>query len=251
MRSKPDNSRDAGRDAGRDARWRRRKEERPDEILRAALKCFAERGFAATRLDEIAARAGVTKGTVYLYFRSKEELFKSVVRQEIIVNIDNLAKIAADQSKSGTELLEQVIQFQAKILSSSEVSALPKLIIAEGGNFPEIAQFYFDEVASRAFELFGSILQRGIDRGEFRHVNVEDAVKCVIAPLLFVVIWKHAAQPYTEKRIEIDSLLQTHLELILRGLSKDPNNLNLRSSDDYKRPGENVRQDRGKIEAQS
>jgi AcrR family transcriptional regulator len=225
--TKPENTKVTDRPDKTNARWRRRKEARPDEILKAALECFAERGFAATRLDEIAARAGVTKGTLYLYFRSKEEIFKSVVRKEIVVNLDNLATIAADQSKSGTDLLKQLLQIQTRILSSSQVSALPKLILAEGGNFPEIAQFYFDEVASRGFEIVSGILQRGIDRGEFRQVNVEDAVKCIIAPLLLVVIWKHSVQPFTKKKIEIDSLFQTHLELILRGLSKDPKNLKL------------------------
>jgi AcrR family transcriptional regulator len=203
-----------------DTRWLRRKEARPGEILKAALECFAESGFAATRLDEIAARAGVTKGTLYLYFQSKEDIFKSVVREEIVKNIARVEEIAADSSHSSTETLKQMFSFWAQIFLTTQIGALPKLILSEGRKFPEISRFYMEEVIQRAFRILGGVLQRGIDRGEFRVVDVENAVKCLIAPAIFSVLWKHSLEPHTDKKLDVELLFQTHFDLILHGLSK-------------------------------
>src|SRR5579862_507626 len=129
-------------------RWRRRKEARPAEILEAALASFKERGFAATRLEDVAARAGVTKGTIYLYYPSKEELFKAVVRGELLPNIERL-----EASLSGpgpvAPLLERLFTTWATEFVPSPVSVLPKLVIAEAGNFPELARFYLETVVQR------------------------------------------------------------------------------------------------------
>src|ERR1700757_1534180 len=111
-------------------RWRRRKDARPAEILTAALDCFAERGFAATRLDDVARRAGVTKGTLYLYFDSKEELFKAVVRRALLPNIGGLEVITGKETEPASLLLERLMNNFAEIVSSP-VSAIPKLVLAE------------------------------------------------------------------------------------------------------------------------
>src|SRR5437016_10835727 len=124
-------------------RWRRRKDARPAEILTAALACFAERGFAATRLDDVALRAGVTKGTLYLYFQNKEELFKAVVRQELLPNIARAEAIVGDATEPAAFLLERLIKSFAEVISSP-VSAIPKLVLAEAGNFPDLARFYLE-----------------------------------------------------------------------------------------------------------
>src|SRR5215469_12477758 len=116
-------------------RWRRRKEARPTEILSAALASFAERGFAATRLDDVAARAGVTKGTLYLYFRSKEDLFKAVVRQELVPNIERAEAMIANSAVPSAVLLEQLIRLFAGVMQSP-LSAIPKLVLTEASNFP-------------------------------------------------------------------------------------------------------------------
>src|SRR5581483_6817786 len=132
----------------RAARWRRRKEDRPGEIIAAALACFAERGFAATRLDDVARRAGVTKGTLYLYFPNKEELFKALVRKELLPNIELLE--AAAGPLPATVVIERLLDLWAGHIAPSRVAVLPKLIIAEAGNFPDLAKFYLDEVIHRA-----------------------------------------------------------------------------------------------------
>ncbi|MBS1794937.1 MAG: TetR/AcrR family transcriptional regulator [Acidobacteria bacterium] len=205
-----------------DPRWQRRKEARPDEIRKAALDCFAESGFAATRLDEIARRAGVTKGTLYLYFQSKEEIFKSVVREEVVRNIARVEAIAADGEHSSAEILREMFSFWARIFLKTRVGAVPKLILAEGGNFPEISRFYLEEVIERGFRLIGGVLRRGIERGEFRAVNVDDAVKCIIAPAIFSILWKHSLEPHGGAKLDIESLFQTHFELIIHGLARAP-----------------------------
>src|SRR5262249_32283430 len=126
-------------------RWKRRKADRPAEILNAALDCFAERGFAATRMDDVAARAGVTKGTVYLYFENKEELFKALIRSELLPNLERL-EAAASTDVPAAVLLERLLAIWVGHVFPSRVSVLPKVIIAEAGNFPELAKFYLHEV---------------------------------------------------------------------------------------------------------
>ena len=203
-----------------DTRWQRRKEKRPGEILKAALECFAVSGFAATRLDDIAKRAGVTKGTLYLYFQSKEDIFKSVVREEVVANIAKVEEIAAEESHSSAEILAEMFKFWTNILLKTRVGAVPKLILSEGKNFPEISRFYMEEVIQRGFRLIGGVIKRGIDRGEFREINVENTVKCIIAPAIFSMLWKHSLEPFAGKKIDVESFFQTHLDLILHGLSK-------------------------------
>src|SRR5689334_19895810 len=127
------------------ARWRRRKTARPGEIVGAALACFAEYGFAATRLDDVARRAGVTKGTLYLYFPTKEELFKAVVRQTIVPNIARGEAMVDEGAESAPAALARLVAAWAE-MTGTPAGAIPKIVLAESGNFPDIARFYFEEV---------------------------------------------------------------------------------------------------------
>src|SRR5262249_10280287 len=203
------------------ARWRRRKTARPSEILSAALASFADRGFAATRLDDVAARAGVTKGTLYLYFRNKEELFKAVVRQELVPAIERAEAMVADSVVPSIVLLEQLAGLFARIVSS-RLSAIPKLVLTEAGNFPEIARFYLEEVVHRGMHLLRAVLERGIEAGELRPIDTQSAVMCVIAPLLLAALWRHSLERHADRRLDIDALCRTHLDLLRRGLAVEP-----------------------------
>lgn len=206
-----------------ETRWRRRKDERPQEILHAALACFAERGFAACKLDDVAARAGVTKGTLYLYYPNKEELFKAVVRAELLPNLDRLEKKLAEEKMSAGESLCWLVSFWTKTIVKSRLAPLPKLVISEVGNFPELAEFYSREVVARAFRLIGGILRRGVENGEFRSdLNIENTVYCVIAPVLFSMLYKHSLEPHSGRKLDTDSLFETHAEILLRGLASEP-----------------------------
>ncbi len=201
-------------------RWRRRKDARPGEILEAALDCFAERGYAATRLEDVAARAGVTKGTAYLYFKNKEELFKAVVSGYLVPAIEQLEG-AARAPGPVSELLAKVARMFFEKVYSTRFSALPKLVIAEASNFPELARFYLEEVVGRGRRLLTALLRRGIASGEFRAVNVEHTVYCMIAPLVISALWKHSLGPYDTKPLDAAALVRCHLDLILRGLAPE------------------------------
>src|ERR687897_2931426 len=198
-------------------RWRRRKEARPDEILAAALASFAERGFAATRLDDVAARAGISKGTLYLYFKNKEELFEAVVRATLLPNLARIEALPASFEGPSATLLERLLLTIAGVVGS-QVGAIPKLVIAEAGNFPDLARFYLDEVVRRGLRLIGAILRRGIERGEFRAVDVDHAVFCVIAPMLIAALWKNSLEPYDRAPMDPRALVRAHLDLLLRAL---------------------------------
>jgi AcrR family transcriptional regulator len=199
------------------SRWRRRKEARPDEILAAALASFAERGFAATRLDDVAARAGISKGTLYLYFNGKEELFEAVVRATLLPHIERLEELATKFEGPSAALLERQLLTFADVVDS-RVGAIPKLVIAEAGNFPDLARFYLDEVVRRGLRLIGTILRRGIERGEFRPIDVNHTVFCVIAPMLLAALWKNSLEPHDDAPLDAQALARAHLELLLRGL---------------------------------
>jgi AcrR family transcriptional regulator len=199
------------------SRWRRRKEARPDEILAAALASFAERGFAATRLEDVAARAGISKGTLYLYFKGKEELFEAVVRATLVPNLERLEALTATFEGQSARLLERLLLTIAGVVDS-RVGAIPKLVIAEAGNFPELARFYLDEVVRRGLRLIGTILRRGIERGEFRPIDVDHAVFCVIAPMLIAALWKNSLEPHDDAPLDAQALARAHLDLLLRGL---------------------------------
>jgi len=199
-------------------RWRRRSDARPAEILAAALSSFAEHGFAATRLDEVAARAGITKGTLYLYFRSKEELFKAVVRQQLVPNIELAEAMVAQSTAPSLALLGQFVALLSQIMASP-LSAIPKLVLTEAGNFPDLAQFYAEEVVDRGKALVRRVLERGMAAGEIRAIDAESAVVCVIAPLLLAALWRHSLERHAGPRLDIDALCHTHLELLQHGLA--------------------------------
>jgi AcrR family transcriptional regulator len=200
---------------------RRRKEARPREILRAALETFADKGFAATRLDDVARRAGVGKGTLYLYFSSKEELLKAVVREALVPNIARAERLAAGHAGSSAELLRLIFELAARRVSRSRLSAIPKLVLAEASNFPDLAKFYLDEVISRGFALLGGIVRRGIERGEFRAVDIDNTARLLIAPLLFLALWRHSFARVAPMPLDPIAYCRAHLDLALRGLLRE------------------------------
>ena len=191
------------------------------EILAAALASFAERGFAATRLDDVAARAGVTKGTLYLYFRNKQELFEAVVSQELVPTIELAEAMVANATAPSLVLIEQLVGLFSQIMKSS-LSAIPKLVLTEAGNFPDLARFYLEEVVDRGMSLLRRILERGVEAGELRPVAAESAVMCVIAPLLLGILWRHSFERHAGRPLDIDALCRTHLDLLRRGLAAQP-----------------------------
>jgi AcrR family transcriptional regulator len=200
-------------------RWSRRKEARPGEIVDAALELFAERGFAATRLDDVAARAGVSKGTLYLYFDSKEELFKAVVRESLLPNIARVETLVAGFAGPTRELVRRIVETIGMTVATSRLGALPKLVIAESGNFPDIARFYLEEVINRGLGLIEAVLRRGIERGELRPVDVGLTVRTVVAPVILLALWKNSFEPVDAAPLDARAYLANYLDILMDGLA--------------------------------
>lgn len=202
-------------------RWRRRKEDRPAEIIAAALACFAERGFAATRLEDIAERAGVTRGTLYLYFQGKEEIFKAVVRQSILPILARGEAMVAASDEPSAALLTRLVQVFPTAVLGSPISAIPKLVLTEAGNFPDLAEFYLEEVIKRGRRLVRAVIKRGIERGEFRPVDLDHVFYCAVGPVLLTLLWEHSFKPYDKNGLNPEAMLRAHLDLLLNGLRRE------------------------------
>jgi AcrR family transcriptional regulator len=203
-------------------RWARRKDARPDEIIAAALDLFVERGFASTRLDDVAARAGISKGTLYLYFENKEDLFKAVVRGNVVPVLLHGEKMVENFAGGTGELLRQLVCGWWELTGSSKVAGLPKLVIAEAGNFPDLAKFYYDEVILRALSMFRRVLQRGIDAGEFRKVDVDHLVRVALAPLVMLAVWRHSFACCEHEQLQPERYLESYLDMLLHSLRLPP-----------------------------
>ena len=196
----------------------RPKEARPGELLDAALDLFVEKGFAATRAEEVAARAGVSKGTLFLYFPSKEELFKAVVRENISGRFAEWNEEFESFEGPTADMLRYCMQVWWERLGATRASGITKLMISEARNFPDIAAFYQQEVIQPGLQLVRRILQRGVARGEFRPLDIDYAVFGVIAPMIFLVMMKHslgacmpqdyALDPERYVRSQVETLLQ-------------------------------------------
>ncbi len=200
---------------------RRRKEARPQELLEAALALFVEKGFAATRADEVAARAGVSKGTLYLYYPSKEELLKAVIAQYLSAPIaEGAALAAAYQGPVAPRLCASLTAWWRELLTSPAAGVF-KLIITEVRNFPDIAHFYQREVVEPAHAVLGSLIRRGIEQGEFRDVDVDDAVHSLVMPLIMLCLHCHslgACSP--DIRLDPQRFIPAHVSLVLAGLAR-------------------------------
>jgi AcrR family transcriptional regulator len=199
---------------------KRRKEARPSELLEAALHLFVEKGFAATRLEDVAARAGVSKGTLYLYYENKEALFKAVIQEGIIPVIAENEAIAAKHSGCSFQLLELLLKNWWTKIGQTAFAGIPKLMVAEARNFPELASFYYENVISRGRALVGSALRRGMESGEFRSMDIETTVDVVIAPILMLLIWRYSMSSCQSCESDPQTYLRIHMDLLRQGLRK-------------------------------
>ncbi|HEY6897792.1 MAG TPA: TetR/AcrR family transcriptional regulator, partial [Rhodocyclaceae bacterium] len=196
----------------------RRKEARPGELADAALDLLVERGFAATRLDDVAAAAGVSKGTLYLYFDSKEALFRAVVEQNILPVIEDAELIVADHQGSAAELLAELMRGWWQRVGATKAGGVTKLIVTEARNFPDLAAWYHDAVVARAKRLICGVLELGIQRGEFRALDVGLAFHAIFAPVMMLMIWRHSIGACCGQGIDPDEYIELSIDLILNGL---------------------------------
>lgn len=202
----------------------RRKEARPGELLDAALSLFVEKGFAATRVEEVAARAGVSKGTLFLYFSSKEELFKALVRHTISGRFTEWNEELTQFSGSSAALVRYCMHSWWERIGMTKAAGISKLVMSEAGTFPEIAAFYQQEVIGPGHDLLKRVLQRGVDSGEFRPMALDYAVYSLIAPMIFLLMWQHSLAPCcpANQRIEPLRFIDSQLDLLLGGMLAAP-----------------------------
>jgi len=202
---------------------RRRKEARPQELVEAALALFAEKGFAATRIDDVAARAGVTKGTVYLYFESKEALFKAVIDEGIVPVLVYGEQMLSGPCDDPVQLMRCLLFGWWEMIGATPLGAVPKLMIAEARNFPDLAAFYQQEVILRGRKLMSAALQRGIDAGVFRPVDVEVLSTLAMAPVMHLALWKHSFEVCCGPGgSDPETYLETHFSILMNGLLSQP-----------------------------
>jgi TetR/AcrR family transcriptional regulator len=200
----------------------RRKDARPGELLDAALELFVEKGFAATRSEEVAARAGVSKGTLFLYFQSKEELFKAVVRENMSGRFPEWNEAFDNFQGSSADMVRNCLQLWWERVGTSKASGLGKLIMSEARNFPDLAAFCQHELVQPCQALISRILQRGVERGEFRAVDLPYAAYTIMGAMVFLMNMRHslgACLP-PDQQLVPERYIAAQTDILLRGLCR-------------------------------
>lgn len=202
-------------------KFRRRKAERPGEILQAAMAVFAEKGFAAAKLDEIAARAGVSKGAVYLYFETKEDIFRAVVEQAIAPNITAVRAMMASHPGPFGDLIRAVAAHIGGLVGDTPIGGVAKMVIAEARNFPELARIWHDQLVAHALGALADAIRNAQARGEVRAGDPRAFAMQLVAPLLIGVLWRETFVPVGAPAFDIPRVVQQHAETMLRGMAKE------------------------------
>lgn len=193
-------------------RYQRRKEERPQEITDAAFEVFAEFGYASARVDEVAKRAGVSKGLMYLYFETKEDLFKAVIKSVVTRRVDALLT-AIDESDLSSEAFMRgpLLTFMQQV-PGSPIAIVIRLLISEGQRHPDLVDYYWDNVVSKGLQAISHFIGRGVQRGEFRETAVTELPQLVLAPMMLSMIWRIL---FTNRSLDTDRLMATQIDMIL------------------------------------
>ena len=191
---------------------RKRKDTRPQEIVAAAFEEFAANGYAATRLEDVASRARVSKGLPYLYFKTKEELFKAVVRSVITSHFDAIREEMERTDLPVEAFLKGPFLAFIQELVCSKRAFIARLLIAEGHKHPELTAFYYEQVVSRGIETMTRLIERGIEQGEFKPTPLRDYPQLLFAPVLTAIIWRGLFERH--RHLDTDGLLRTNIELL-------------------------------------
>jgi AcrR family transcriptional regulator len=194
-------------------RFQRKKEERPAQITEAAMHVFSEKGYAAARVDDVAKQAGVSKGLMYLYFKTKEDLFKSVIRSFLVSRIAKLADTADHAEGSTADFLRGPFLEFIKTLPGSRASVIVRLMVAEGYKHPDLTAFYWENVVNVAMSALQRLIERGVQSGEFRPTALDKFPQLLVAPVLFSIIWKTVFEQ--QNILDTDALLTAHVDVIL------------------------------------
>lgn len=194
-------------------------ETRADDLLDAALELFTQKGFAETRVEEIAVRAGVSKGTVYLYFASKEEVLYAIVRRAVTPIADQALTMIGDFDGDPRVDITVVAKMVGARLADPEFTAVPRLIIREVQGFPGLAEMYRREVIDRMMPGVGGLVQRGIDQGYLRQVDPDLTIRSIVGPIFFHILMASVFGILPEDGLALDRLIDNHLSILFDGLS--------------------------------
>ena len=193
-------------------KYQRRKEDRPQEIADAAFEAFAEKGYAATRIDEVAKRAGVSKGLTYLYYKTKEDLFKAVVKNVVVRRLDALVGDLESTELSSEEFMRGPLLAFMKKVPGSPVAVVIRLLISEGPRHPDLVEYYYENVVSKGLAAINRFIKRGVERGELKTDALELQPHLFLSPMMLAMVWGII---FSEKPLDTDQLMQSHVDLIL------------------------------------
>jgi AcrR family transcriptional regulator len=207
----------------REPKWRRRKEARPSDIVAAALQVFSEKGFAGARIEEIAARAGVSKGTVYLYFETKEDIFRAVVQQALAPNIEEIERTMLGLDLHFAAILRMLLPRFAELVTRVPAGAVVKMVVGESRNFPELAKVWHDNIVQRGVGLLSSLIVRAQERGEVRPGDPRTHAFSIMGPMLVGVIWRETFTPVGGAELDLGAIARQHAETVLEGLLVEEN----------------------------
>ena len=199
-------------------KFRRRPEARPAEILAAALEVFAARGFQAARLEEVAKRAGVSKGALYLYFETKADLFRAVVTDAISPNIERVKAVAAADLP-----LEQVVRMALpmlarQVVTDRRITGVVKLVIAESRNHPELATIWRETVVEPGIQLMSGLIAAAQARGEVRAGDPRLFAFGLMGPMVLSMVWRETFEPVGAEALDVVALAEQHVDTVLRGM---------------------------------
>lgn len=193
-------------------KYQRRKEDRPQEIADAAFAAFAEKGYAATRIDDVAKRAGVSKGLTYLYYKTKEDLFKAVVKNVVVRRVDSLIGDVESTDMSSEAFIRGPLLSFMKRVPGSPIAMVIRLLIAEGRRHPDLVDYYYDNVVARGLAAIRDFIERGVERGEFKPAARELQPQLLMAPVMLSMIWRLL---FTDKPLDTDRLMENQIDMLL------------------------------------
>lgn len=202
-------------------KWRRRKTARPGEIAAAALEVFAEKGFAAARLDDIAARAGLSKAALYRYYETKTDLFRAVVAEAVTPNVAYVKTMTETYPGSFASLLPLVLARVAVLTEALPVGPVLKMVIGESRNFPDLARIWHETVVGQGLALLTGLIRRAQERGEIRPGDPRMHAISIMGPMLMGVIWREVFVPVGAEPICLPDLAVQHGRTVLAGLAPE------------------------------
>jgi AcrR family transcriptional regulator len=200
-------------------KFRRRAEARPDEVLDAALELFTQKGFSATRVDDIAAKAGISKGAVYLYFPSKEAILEGLVRRAVLPIADHALGMISHYDGDPRFAVSMVMKMIGGRLSDPKLLAVPRLIIREVVHFPHLAEMYRREVLDRVIPVVETLIKRGIDQGYLRQVDPNLTIRSIVGPIALHILMAEIFGIVPKDGLNLDRFIDNHLTILFDGLS--------------------------------